>query len=84
MGNKIEYCVIFNNGNYEVKSSELLTEKDMENVVYSSLNPSAACLKADRLEEEYITKNGLVDTRHYFENAKYKSIKVKSLNECEK
>ena len=83
MSNKIEYCVIFNNGDYEVKSTELLTEKDRENVVYTSLNASTACLKADELEEEYITKNGLVDTRHYFENAKYKSIKVQSLNECE-
>ena len=78
----MKYHVIFNNGNYDVKSIELLTEKDRENIVYSSLNASAACLKADELEEEYITKNGLVDTRHYFENAKYKSIKVQSLNEC--
>ena len=82
MSNKMKYHVIFNNGNYDVKSIELLTEKDRENIVYSSLNASAACLKADELEEEYITKNGLVDTRHYFENAKYKSIKVQSLNEC--
>ena len=78
----MKYHVIFNNGNYDVKSIELLTEKDRENIVYSSLNASAPCLKADELEEEYITKNGLVDTRHYFENAKYKSIKVQSLNEC--
>lgn len=84
MSNKMKFYVIFNKGNYEVKSKDFLTEYDMENVVYSSPNVSAACLKADELEEEYITKNGLVDTRHYFENARYKSIKVQSLNECEK
>lgn len=82
MGDKNEYFVIFNNGNYEVKSSELLTEKDVENVVYSSQNASAACLKADDLEDEYITKNGLEDTRHYFENMKYKATKPQSLNDC--
>lgn len=79
----MNYYVIFNNGNYDVKSTELLTEKDMENVVYSSPNASAACLKADELEEEYIAKNGLVDTRYYFENMKYKSTKPQSLNECQ-
>ena len=79
----MKYYVIFDNGNYDVKSTELLTEKDMENVVYSSPNASAACLKADELEEEYITKNGLEDTRHYFENMKYKATKPQSLNECQ-
>lgn len=83
MSNKMKYYVIFDNGNYDVKSTELLTEKDMENVVYSSPNASAACLKADELEEEYITKNGLEDTRHYFENMKYKATKPQSLNECQ-
>lgn len=78
----MNYYVIFNNGNYDVKSTELLTEKDRENIVYSSLNASAACLKADELEEEYITKNGLVDTRYYFENMKYKATKPQSLNKC--
>ena len=82
MSNKMKYFVIFNKGNFEVKSTELLTEKDKENIVYSSPNASAACLKADELEEEYITKNGLVDTRHYFENMKYKATKLQSLNEC--
>lgn len=82
MSNKIKYYVIFNNGQYDVKSTMLLTEKDMENVVYSSPNASAACLKADELEDEYITKNGLVDTRQYFENMKYKATKTPSLNEC--
>ena len=83
MSNKKTYYVIFNNGKFDVKSNDLLSRKDMENAIYSSPNASAACLKADELEEEYITKNGLEDTRHYFENLKYKSIKVQSLNECE-
>lgn len=82
MSNKIKYYVIFNKGHYEVKSKDFLTEYDMENVVYSSPNASAACLKADELEEEYIRKNNSVDTRHYFENLKYKSIIPQSLNEC--
>lgn len=82
MSNKMNYYVIFNNGNYDVKSTELLTEKDMENVVYSSRNASAACLKADELEEEYFAKNNIVDTRYYFENMRYKATKPQSLNEC--
>ena len=80
----MKYYVIFNKGHYEVKTKDFLTEYDKENVVYSSPNASAACLKADELEEEYIRKNNLPDTKYYFENMRYKSIKVKSLNECEK
>lgn len=78
----MEYYVIFDKGNYNVKSKDLLTENDKKIIVYGPCTAATACLKADELEEEYITKNALEDTRHYFENLKYKSIKVQSLNEC--
>lgn len=82
MCNKMKYYVIFDNGNYNVKSIELLTENDKENIIHGPCTAPTACLKADELEEEYINKNGKIDTRHYFENAKYYSTIVKPVNKC--
>lgn len=82
MSNKMNYYVIFNNGEYEVKSKDLLTENDIENIVYGECTAATACLKANELEEEYFSKNDVVDTRHYFENMKYKATKTQSLNVC--
>lgn len=78
----MNYYVIFNKGNYDVKCYELLTENDKENIIYGPCTAATACLKAEELEEEYITKNDVVDTRYYFENMKYKATKPQSLNEC--
>lgn len=78
----MKYYVIFDNGNYNVKSKDLLTENDKENIIYGPCTVATACLKADELEEEYISKNGQIDTRHYFENAKYYSTIVKPINKC--
>ena len=78
----MNYYVIFNNGNYDVKSTELLTENDKESIIYGPCTCATACLKADELEDEYISKNGKIDTRNYFENAKYYSTIVKSINKC--
>lgn len=78
----MKYYVIFDNGNYNVKSKDLLTENDKENVIYGPCTAATACLKADELEEEYFKKNNVVDTRYYFENMKYKATKPQSLNVC--
>ena len=82
MSNKMNYYVIFNNGEYNVKNKDLITENDVKNIVYGPCTAATACLKADELEEEYFAKNDVVDTRYYFENMKYKATKTQSLNEC--
>ena len=82
MSNKMKYYVIFNKDNFEVKNIDLLSEKDIKNIVYGPCTATTACLKADELKEEYINKNGLVDTRHYFEKAKYQSVSIPPLNKC--
>lgn len=78
----MNYYVIFDNGNYNVKSKDLLTENDKKCIVYGPCTAATACIKADELEDVYISKNGKIDTRHYFENMKYKATKPQSLNVC--